>query len=210
MILSQGGSWPVRKEHFDPDPSCPLHTHTHTHTHPPHSDSSSLPCGPAALHSYFYGAEKAHKSLPHKTLSSHPGHRSSRSGIRTKTFMFLGLPTPRPATEPRNPETPKVHFKVRKMSCSTPPEKWAQRSIKMSKKSLFGPLIFRTLKCTFGVSGFRGSVAGRGVCNPWVPRIAHRSFDPWPPGRETPRSPEGSPAKRTYFYVPFFFDNAKT
>ena len=24
--------------------------------------------------------------------------------------------------------------------------------------------IFRTLKCTFGVSGFRGSVAGRGVC----------------------------------------------
>ena len=38
---------------------------------------------------------------------------------------------------------------------------------------LFGPFfrgvqngIFRTLKCTFGVSGFRGSVAGRGVYNP--------------------------------------------
>ena len=27
--------------------------------------------------------------------------------------------------------------------------------------------IFRTLKCTFGVSGFRGSVAGRGVCKPF-------------------------------------------
>ena len=28
--------------------------------------------------------------------------------------------------------------------------------------------IFRTLKCTFGVSGFRGSVAGQGVCNSWA------------------------------------------
>ena len=48
------------------------------------------------------------------------------------------------------------------------------------KKGLFGPFnsllgpffrgvengIFRTLKCTFGVSGLRGSVAGRGDWNP--------------------------------------------
>ena len=27
--------------------------------------------------------------------------------------------------------------------------------------------IFRTFKCTFGVSGFRASVAGQGVCNSW-------------------------------------------
>ena len=60
-----------------------------------------------------------------------------------------------------------------------------QKSFKMSKKPIFGgnsnvqkwafwtfklmsgvwSSIFRTLKCTFGVSGFRGSVAGRGVCN---------------------------------------------
>ena len=33
--------------------------------------------------------------------------------------------------------------------------------------------IFRTFKCTFGVSGFRGSVAGRGDCNPSIkkPRL---------------------------------------
>ena len=31
------------------------------------------------------------------------------------------------------------------------------------------------------------------------------NFDPWPPSRETPRSPEGSPAKKIYVYVPFSF-----
>ena len=41
--------------------------------------------------------------------------------------MHLGLQTPRPATEPRNPETPKVHFKVRKMPFGSP-EKWPQKS----------------------------------------------------------------------------------
>ena len=62
-----------------------------------------------------------------------------RAKLRRQIFMTRVLQTPRPATEPRNPETPKVHFKVREMP-------------------------FSTLKCTFGVSGFRGSVAGRGVC----------------------------------------------
>ena len=40
---------------------------------------------------------------------------------------------------------------------------------------------------------------------PWVPRKAHKIFDPWPPGRETPWSPEGSPAEKIYVYVPFSF-----
>ena len=62
---------------------------------------------------------------------------------------LLELQTPWPATEPRNPETPKVHLKVRKMPFWTPRKNG----------------IFRTFKCTFGVSGFRGSVAGQGVCN---------------------------------------------
>ena len=35
-------------------------------------------------------AEKTHKMLAHKALSSHPGHWSSKSGIRTK-IMFLGF-----------------------------------------------------------------------------------------------------------------------
>ena len=52
----------------------------------------------------------------------------------------LPLQMPRPATEPRNPETPKVHSKVRKMPFSTPREKWARKPIKMSKKSLFRPI----------------------------------------------------------------------
>ena len=78
------------------------------------------------------------------------------------------LQTPRPATEPWNPETPKVPFS----------EKWAQKSIKL-------------LKCTFGVSGFRGSVTGRNVCNSrsvlgsleiwrsWVAPVS--SWLPWVP-----------------------------
>ena len=46
------------------------------------------------------------------------------------------------------------------------------------------------------VSGPPGRVSGqKDLCN----------FDPWPPGRETPRSPEGSPAKKIYVYVPFSF-----
>ena len=31
------------------------------------------------------------KTFSHKTFSGLPGHRSSRSGIRTKRFMFLGF-----------------------------------------------------------------------------------------------------------------------
>ena len=78
--------------------------------------------------------------------------------------------TPRPATEPRNLQTPKVHFKVRKMPFG-PPEKMAPKvlGIKMPKKTGFLDIlidfwghfsgwskngIFRTLKCTFGVLGF--------------------------------------------------------
>ena len=60
-----------------------------------------------------------------------------------------------PPTEPRNPGTPKVHFKVRKMPFWTPRKNG----------------IFRALKCTFGVSGFQGSVGGLGVCNSSQPDI---------------------------------------
>ena len=35
--------------------------------------------------------ERADKSLAHKTLSGHPGHRSSRPGARAKTFIFLAF-----------------------------------------------------------------------------------------------------------------------
>ena len=41
------------------------------------------------------------------------------------------------APEPRNP---KSAFKSPKNAIFDPPEKWAQKSIKMSKKSLFGEL----------------------------------------------------------------------
>ena len=78
-----------------------------------------------------------------------------------------------------------MHFKVRKCHFG-PPEKWQQKSVKMSKEPVFGQFDspkmdfldiltdfwghfsggpkwhFRTLNCTFGVSGFQGSVAGRG------------------------------------------------
>ena len=35
--------------------------------------------------------------------------------------LLLGLQAPPPGTEPRSLETPKVHFKVRKLPCLTPP-----------------------------------------------------------------------------------------
>ena len=105
-------------------------------------------------------------------------------------MIDLVLQTPGPSTEPRNPETPKVHFKVRKMPFSTPQRKGPKSQLKCPKTPfldilippngvfgnfnwLLGPFfwgvengIFRTLKCTFGVSGFRGSVEGPGVCKP--------------------------------------------
>ena len=37
------------------------------------------------------GSRKGTENLTHKTLSGHPGHRSSRSGTRAQRFMFLGL-----------------------------------------------------------------------------------------------------------------------
>ena len=42
---------------------------------------------------------------------------------------------------------------------------------------------------------------------PWVPRIAHKSLTPGLPVGRPPRSPEGSPAKKIYVYVPFPFLN---
>ena len=112
----------------------------------------------------------------------------------SESFRPPELQKARPATEPRNPETRKVHFKVRKMPFRTPPKngpksqlkcpktkkKGRLGGIKMSHKNgLFGHFnwllgglfsggprwIFWTLNCTFRVSGFRGSGASRGVCN---------------------------------------------
>ena len=40
--------------------------------------------------SHLWGAEKAHKTLAHKSLSGHPGDRSSRSGTRAKDLCSLG------------------------------------------------------------------------------------------------------------------------
>ena len=98
------------------------------------------------------------------------------------------LQAPWPATEPRNPETPKVHLKVRKMPFWNPPDKWPQKSIKMSKQPGFGHFnspktgfldilidfwghfsrgskmaFFGLLNALLGFRGFRGSVAGQGV-----------------------------------------------
>ena len=105
------------------------------------------------------------------------------------TLGTLFLQTPQPATEPRKPETPKVHFKVRKMPFWTPrknrpksqlkcpkalfldiliPQKRASWTFKLTFEAIFpgGPKWhFLDFKCTFGVSGFQGSVAGRGVCS---------------------------------------------
>ena len=95
------------------------------------------------------------------------------------------LQSPGPTTEPRNPGTPKVHFKVRNMPFWTPRKKGPKSQLKCPKRTTFGQLTcpkmvilghlnwlfgpfsggggakwhFQTLKCTFGVSGFRGSGA---------------------------------------------------
>ena len=105
---------------------------------------------------------------------------------RKRYQPYWGCKRPRPATEPRNPKSPKVHFKVRKIPFWTrkngrksqfkcPPFSdmlSPQKCICWTFKLTFGAIfpgvqngIFRTLKCTFGVLGFRGSVVGRGDCN---------------------------------------------
>ena len=61
------------------------------------------------------------------------------SVLGTVRFTFYGLQSPRPATEPRIPETLEVHFKVGKMSFVTPPRKNGPKSqIKYPKKSVWG------------------------------------------------------------------------
>ena len=51
------------------------------------------------------------------TLFSTPGNQANFSTFWGHSLTELHLQTPSPPTEPRNPETPKVHFKVRKMPC---------------------------------------------------------------------------------------------
>ena len=73
-------------------------------------------------------------------LRDHLGHPNSPLEccplIYWGPVLALTLQTPWPATEPRNPETPKVHLKVRKMPFWTP-RKNAPKSQLKCPKSLF-------------------------------------------------------------------------
>ena len=104
------------------------------------------------------------------------------SKLGPKKCKRLDLPQ-----SPRTPKPQKCILKSEKCHFG-PPGKWPQKSIKISKQSIFGGIKmskngaldilidfwghfpggpkwhFGTLKCTFGVLEFRGSVAGRGVC----------------------------------------------
>ena len=56
------------------------------------------------------------------------------------------------------------------------------------------------------VTGPSGRVSGqKDLYVPWVPRIVHETLTPGLPVGRPPRSPEGSPAKKIYVYVPFSF-----
>ena len=98
-------------------------------------------------------------------------------------FNGQGLQTPRPAAERGNPETPKVHLKVRRMPFSTPRKNGPNSQLKcpkMSPETGFLDILIDfwghfsggskwhfsdfEMHSSFGVSGFRRSVAGRGVC----------------------------------------------
>ena len=106
-----------------------------------------------------------------------------RSSGKNNSCHFGGfacpfLQSPRPATEPRNLENPKVHFKVREMPFWTPrPGNMAPKAnvqkvpfflgTKMSQNRLFGhfkAIFSGAPKMAFFVLGFRGSKAGRGDC----------------------------------------------
>ena len=100
-------------------------------------------------------------------------------------FAIFSCNRPVPLQSPGTPKPQKFILKSEKCHFG-PPGKWPKKSIKMSKKSLFGHFkspkighfnwllgpffwgvqncILRTLKCTFGVWGFRGSVGGPGDC----------------------------------------------
>ena len=57
--------------------------------------------------------------------------------IRTRVTARL-LQSPGPPAEPRNPGTPKVHFKVRKMPFSTPRKKGPKSQLKCPKSPFWG------------------------------------------------------------------------
>ena len=71
-----------------------------------------------------------------------------------------------------------------------------KRHIKLSHIELFPVAL---------VTGPPGRVFGQKDLCSLGSEDSTQSFDPWPPGRETPRSPEWSPAKKIYVYVPFSF-----
>ena len=92
------------------------------------------------------------KGPPRSTPSSTPNFRSTLPSTLPSYFLDFPvslfcsrlpgsqlLQTPRPATEPRNPETPKVHFESPKHVILDPPKKRPQKSIKMSKSQLKCP-----------------------------------------------------------------------
>ena len=68
------------------------------------------------------------------------GFQSWFGDTHLQAFIFHEvLQTPRPATEPRTPKPQKCILKSEN-AILDPPEKWPQKSIKMSKESSFGEL----------------------------------------------------------------------
>ena len=105
-----------------------------------------------------------------------------------RLFSLWRQQTPRPATEPRNPETPKVHSKVRKnailickslghlQSRKTPNYPENRREIGEKLENPIFCLFFANFSPIFWISGFFYSVDGQGFAN----------FGP-PPGKMAPK-----------------------
>ena len=105
---------------------------------------------------------------------------------------FLGCNRPVPLQNPRTPKLQKCILKTEKCHFGPPRKKGPNYNVQKARfghftswtfKLTFGaPFpgvrngVFRTLKCTLGVSGFRGSVGGPGDCNPELGRTLWSCF----------------------------------
>ena len=84
-------------------------------------------------------------------------------------WAILMLQSPNPPTEPRNPETPKVHSKVQRMPFSTPRKKGPKSQLKCPKSPFLGPFFrggrkrhFSYFKMHFWGFGVPGLCRGTG------------------------------------------------
>ena len=139
-----------------------------------------------SLYALVLPEEKAHKSLAHKTLSGHPGHRASWSGTRANRLCSLGSGH---STSIFDPCQPAGRLPVARGLTKG----WFSKRVVLADVPLK-----RKLERGY-VCMFPGNETGTRVHSPKSPFYYETAL------LSTLESPEGSPAKKIYVYLPFSF-----